>query len=116
MQCAYCGIPFTRIGNQLYCGVVCQIMSRCSGASHRDRCWVWMGAKRENGYGLVRVKIGRAWQLRTAARAMYAAHFGEVPRTQSVLQTCGTKNCCNPLHLKLGVQELHLGKIAEIAP
>jgi hypothetical protein len=39
---------------------------------------------------------------------MYAATYGLVPYTKSVLNTCKTKNCCNPRHLTLGVQELKL--------
>lgn len=104
-ECAFCGRPTARtVAGRQYCGYVCQVMAGCSGTTEPKGCWVWRRAKRKNGYGLIRV----GGSLRTPARVMYAAEYGEVPYTQSVLQNCGTKNCCNPKHLFLGVQELVL--------
>ena len=110
-SCAFCGAGFQHEDTAfaaLYCGLVCQIMAGCSGTHDRFGCWVWQRAKRENGYGIMRVKVRGRYSMRTPSRVMYAAHYGEVPYTRSVLQICGTKNCCNPLHLRIGVQELHL--------
>lgn len=83
-------------------------MAGCSGTHRPHGCWVWERAKRENGYGVMRIWTGRKYSMRSPPRVIYAAEHGEVPFTNSVLQTCGTKNCCNPRHLKLGVQELEL--------
>lgn len=104
--CAFCGgAKRTRSG---YCGHVCQVMAGCSGTHDPKGCWIWRRAKRENGYGIMRVWIGTRYSMRSPSRVMYAGENGDVPYTYSVLQTCGSKNCCNPRHLRLGVQELEL--------
>ena len=105
-DCAFCGCP-TGTGRD-YCGHVCQVMSGCSGTADQRGCWVWTRAKRANGYGLMRILVNGRYSMRSPHRVIYAAEHGEVPYTKSVLQTCGTKNCCNPRHLKLGVQEMEL--------
>ena len=56
----------------------------------------------------MRILVNGRYSMRSPHRVIYAAEHGEVPYTKSVLQTCGTKNCCNPRHLKLGVQEMEL--------
>jgi hypothetical protein len=90
-------------------------MAGCSGTSDPRGCWVWTRAKRDNGYGIMRILVNGRYSMRSPSRVIYAAEHGEVPYTKSVLQTCGTKNCCNPRHLKLGVQELGLvGDPAEV--
>ncbi len=83
-------------------------MAGCSGTHNPRGCWVWQRAKRGNGYGIMRILVGNRYTMRSPSRVIYAAEHGEVPFTQSVLQTCGSKNCCNPTHLRLGVQELKL--------
>lgn len=83
-------------------------MAGCSGVSDADGCWVWGRATRENGYGVMRVLIGGAYKMRSPHRVMYAATHGRVPYTASVVNVCGTKNCCNPKHLTIKVQELSL--------
>lgn len=105
--CLFCGsrLPDARVA---YCSLVCQVMAGCSGTHDNRGCWEWVRARRENGYGIMRVLIDGRRVMRSPARVMYAAEHGYVPRTQSVLNTCGTKNCCNPRHLVLEVQELEL--------
>lgn len=107
--CRGCGAPIERKGRMRYCSIPCQIKASCTGTEDPDGCWTWNGAVRDNGYGVVRVRLpsGRL-TLRSPARAMFAATYGEVPNAFSVLQRCGTKNCCQPKHLRLAVQQLEL--------
>lgn len=105
--CQFCGVRLQDKPSG-YCGLVCQVMAGCAGTHDPEGCWEWCRAKRENGYGVMRILVGDRYSMRAPSRVMYAAHYGEVPYTRSVLQQCGTKNCCNPKHLRLGVQELHL--------
>lgn len=98
----------------LYCSIICRIKAHCL-STEPDKCWEWTGATRSNGYGLVRAKIDGVWRVRTAARLMYAAAVGKVPKSLSVLNHCGTKNCCNPKHLRLADQELEL-RAENVAP
>jgi hypothetical protein len=80
----------------------------CVGQSFPHYCWRWIGKTNSRGYGVISVIINGEIRNRCPARVMYALHYGEVPETQSVVNVCGTKNCCNPAHLQLKVQELQL--------
>ena len=100
--CIRCGAEKTR--RAWYCSMTCNVLYHCIGTHDPNGCWTWRGAVRKTGYGVMRV----GGSIRSPARVIYAATFGEVPRTMSVLQNCGTKNCCNPTHLCLVVQELRL--------
>lgn len=92
--------------SRCYCSLRCQILSKCVGTEEPDGCWVWTGAKRGNGYGIARLFLGGRYRMITPSRIMYAIENGSVEYTRSVLNTCGTKNCCNPRHLRQGVQEM----------
>lgn len=106
-RCQYCSGAMPSRAHY-YCGLECQIKAGCHGTEDPEGCWVWARATRENGYGLMRVKIGDRYRMRSPARVMYAVSFGEVPFTASVVNMCKSKNCCNPKHLRLKVQELQL--------
>lgn len=103
-RCAFCGV----VSRGAYCGVVCRIMAHCAGTSDPGACWIWVGARRKNGYGLMRVRLDGRWVVRNPWRVMYAAHYGEVPPAGHVRNACGSKNCCNPKHLVIGVSSLAL--------
>jgi len=106
--CRHCGAPY-ETGHAGHCSIICQVKARCANVNDPEACWPWLGATKENGYGVIRVRNETGgWSMRTPARAMYAAVHGAVPRGYSVLNTCHTKNCCNPAHLKLEIQELLL--------
>lgn len=107
-KCEYCGTGLWPKTSRRYCGVVCQIMANCSGAHDPTQCWVWTGATRENGYATMRATISGEARMIAPYRAMYAAINGDVPAGASVLNTCRTKNCCNPKHLKLHVQSVRV--------
>lgn len=115
LGCLFCGRLRGR--KKRYCCMTCQIKAQCDGTDNPDGCWPWRGAVKPNGYGTVHVKVRGVYTMRAPARVMFSIEHGEVPRTTSVVQKCGTKNCCNPKHLKLVVQELRLSgdDIEEIA-
>lgn len=56
-------------------------------------CWLWIGAKDRNGYGL----FGGT----TASRAAYEAFVGPVPDDLDVDHLCRQRDCINPAHLQL---------------
>ena len=95
-SCACCGTVIGgRIGRK-FCSVPCQVKHGCHEASDAPGCWVWAGAERENGYGVVNTEFGTM----SPARAMYIGVNGKRPKNGwPVVNTCGTKNCCNPDHL-----------------
>lgn len=65
-----------------------------------DRCWVWLGAKTQNGQGIMsRGYNSKAYTI-YVHRAMYLLAHGPIPPGYDVIHTCGNSSCCNPMHLK----------------
>jgi hypothetical protein len=58
-------------------------------------CWPWLGSKRPDGYGVI--KVGHR-QVK-AHRMAYLLDTGKDPDGLVVKQTCENKACCNPNHL-----------------
>jgi hypothetical protein len=66
-----------------------------------DDCWKWIGAKTENGYGVIGAGA-RGTGVLKAPRASWLIHHGEEPGEMLVCHKCDNPECCNPLHLFLG--------------
>lgn len=63
-----------------------------------DECWLWHGATRSDGYGVLTVN-GRTVR---AHRFSYALHNAEPASAGFVCHACDTPACVNPSHLWLG--------------
>ncbi|WP_166874491.1 HNH endonuclease [Salinibacterium sp. ZJ450] len=78
--------------------LLAHIQSKCDIGSAKNACWVWLGAKRENGYPYV----GRARTNRLAHRVVawaVAGFPGELVDFPHVHHLCGVRRCLNPEHL-----------------
>lgn len=62
----------------------------------RDRCWIWLGGIKPNGYG--------SWRFRDqsdqAHRAVYRVFVGPIEDGKQIDHRCGNPSCVNPFHLE----------------
>lgn len=60
-------------------------------------CWLWTGAKNEQGYGVVSRSTYGEW---LAHRASHLLFVGPIPEGGWLRQACGNRLCVNPEHLQ----------------
>lgn len=72
-------------------------------SENEDACWLWLGAKTEDGYGqILRRSDNGTWRTTSAHRLSWELNVGPIPTGFSVLHTCDTPPCVRPSHLFLG--------------
>lgn len=65
-------------------------------------CWLFNGARNQNGHGNISVKIDGKHKTRRPHQISYEAHFGPIPKGKVVRHRCDVPNCWNPEHLVIG--------------
>lgn len=83
---------------------VARFQSYVDSTAGADKCWVWMGAKDERGYGRFHIGIGRSSTM-LAHRIAHALACGELP--EAVCHSCDNPSCCNPVHLFSGTRAIN---------
>lgn len=61
----------------------------------RGSCWVWTGAKDQDGYGLIKI----AGKMERLPRFIFKALNGEIPKGHLICHRCDNPPCFRPSHL-----------------
>ena len=69
-----------------------------------NECWIWVGAKNDDGYG----RFWNGERLIFSHRYAYEYYRSKIPKDLTVDHLCRNRICCNPKHLELVTRKENL--------
>lgn len=98
-----------------------RLLSRL-GPTDSETCWLWPGAKRADGYGMIAAKCHTGgvdhygWRATSTHRLMWHLTNGPIPAGMVIDHLCSVRACCNPAHLQVITQAENVRLQAERTP
>jgi len=71
-------------------------------------CWIWIGRKARNGYGVITLYIAGKTVSKYAHRVSYKTHKEEIQKEKEIDHICFNKACINPDHLQQNTKQENL--------
>jgi len=68
-------------------------------------CWIWQGAKRPSGYGVIGVHQDGKHTVKSTHRVAYELAVGPIPEGLHIDHICSNKACVRPEHLRAVQQQ-----------
>lgn len=79
-----------------------------------DPCWLFQGARDQNGHGNVRALVNGRWSCQKAHAVSYEHHYGKpLPKGRVHRHRCDVRNCVQPTHIEPGTQAQNVRDMIE---
>jgi len=73
-------------------------------------CWLWIGTRRRDGYGVVSIGSRRERFQCRAHRLTYTWYVGPIPADLELDHLCRNRACVNPAHLEPVLHKVNLNR------
>lgn len=79
-----------------------RMLSKVRFRTDPNSCWLWLGGKTRDGYGVLKLYKDSKWYATARAhRVLYEAMIGRIPDGLVIDHLCRNRACCNPGHMEI---------------